>query len=159
MLDAVGVDTNIWEYAFCEPRIAGGRELREEARSFLDALLAEDSTAIVVSDYQVCETLEVMRKLGVASDTRRSVYDLFRSGRCRLVPCGIEVVAEAFGLSGDSGIHMYDYMVALPLRSLVQVIYTADEHFGHAHFQGIAAIRNPLSWAMVEGRVPQRKPR
>jgi predicted nucleic acid-binding protein len=155
--DAVAVDTNIWQYAFCEPQIVGGPELREEARRFLDALLADHSRTIAVSEYQVCETLEVMRKLGVPLDTRRSVRDLLRSVRCRVVRCGIEVVDEAFALSAESGIHIYDYMVALPLRYLVNVIYTADEHFGHAHFQAIARIENPLSWVMVEGRVPRRK--
>ena len=158
MSDGVGVDTNIWEYAFCQPRIAAGADLNREAKSFLDALLADADKPLFLSEYQACEVLEVLRKVGVPGDTRQAVYDLFRSDRCCVVPYSTRITEEAFSLSRASNIHIYDYLVALPLRGLVAVIYTADEHFGHPHFQAIARIENPLNWVACEGRGPRPKP-
>lgn len=157
MSDGVGVDTNIWEYAFCQPRIPAGADLNREAKAFLDALLADATKPLMLSEYQVCEVLEVLRKVGVSGHARQTVFDLFRSERCTVVPHGTGITEEAFGLSRASNIHLYDYLVALPLRGLVSVIYTADEHFGHPHFQAIARIENPLSWVACEGRGPRPK--
>ena len=128
-----------------------------EARAFLDTLLADASRVIVLSTYQVAETLEILRKVGLAPEDRQAVYDLFFSDRCRVVPCSVEVTQQAFTLSKESGIHIWDYLVALPLRGLVQVIYTADRHFEHEHFQNIARIENPLSWVVCEGQTPRKK--
>jgi len=155
--DDVGVDTNIWEYAYVAPDVDKGDELFAEARAFLDALLADASRAIVLSTYQVAETLEILRKVGLAPEDRQAVHDLFFSDRCRVVPCSLEVTQQAFTLSTKSGIHIWDYLVALPLQGLVEVIYTADKHFEHEHFQDIARIENPLSWVMCEGQAPQKK--
>jgi len=139
----VGVDTNIWEYAYAKPAVADVSVLHAEARDFIDALLGDTSRAIILSDYQVCEILEVMRKTGFSVEIRDALYELFWSGSCQVAPCSIQISQEASKLSMESGIHVYDYLVALPLRGLVEVIYTADEHFDHSHFQEIARIENP----------------
>jgi hypothetical protein len=59
-------------------------------------------------------------------------------------------------LSLASGIHVYDYLVAVPLRGLVDVIYTADSHFlEDPTFGAIAPVVNPMTWEMHEGHSPR----
>ncbi len=157
MSSGVGIDTNIWEYAYIQPRIPDGDALHREARRFLTAVLGDTSRPIIVSEYQICEVLEVFRKIGGPPDIRQRLDDLFWSQRCQVVRCSTEVVREACALSAEASIHVYDYLVALPLRGLVDVIYSADEHFQHSHFQAIARVENPLSWVMREGRLPEQK--
>jgi predicted nucleic acid-binding protein len=153
--DDAGVDTNIWEYAYVELSITGGLTLLSQARQFLEGLLADTGRRIFLSAYQAAEIPEVMRKLGVPADIREAVFNLFWTDRCQIVPCSAQVTHEAFALSNESGIHIYDYLVALPLRGLIAVFYTADEHFLHPHFQKVATVQNPLSWVMTEGRPPR----
>jgi predicted nucleic acid-binding protein len=156
--DAVCVDTNIWEYAYVEELgIAGGDQLHKEAKAFIADLLLDASRSVALSQYQVIEILDVLRKAGVAGEARDGLYRLFCTEKCSIVPCTNALVGEAFRLSRQSGIHIYDYMVALPLRGLIQVIYTADQHFEHEHFRMVARVVNPLSWTMSEGRRPQRR--
>ena len=54
-----------------------------------------------------------------------------------------------------SNIHIYDYLVAFPLKGLVSKIYSADDHFQHKDFKAIAEVINPLSpWILREGKRP-----
>lgn len=158
MSDAVCVDTNIWEYAYVEELdITDGLTLTCEARTFVADLLGDSGRSIAVSQYQVIEILDVLRKTRVGEGIRDGLYRLFHTPKCRIVACTDDLVGEAFRLSKQSGIHIYDYMVALPLRGLVQVIYTADSHFENEHFQQIARVVNPLSWVMCEGQRPRKR--
>ncbi len=48
-------------------------------------------------------------------------------------------------------------LVALPLKGIVDRIYSADDHFSHGDFKEIAEIINPLGdWILREGRKPQK---
>lgn len=158
MCDRVGVDTNIWEYAYVEETdVADADVLHSEARRFLEALLADTNRAIVLSQYQVIEILDVLRKAGASSRIRDALYDLFATAKCQVVPHEYPLIGEALTMSQASGIHIYDYIVALPLRGLVGTFYTADRHFDHPHFRAMFNVVNPLSWVMREGQRPMRK--
>jgi len=154
--DGVGVDTNIWEYAYVEPRVPDGYLLHREARAFLQQLLVEDGQPIVIGEFQICEVLEVLRKIGASLTVRDELEELLWSERCHIARCSGPMIRDACRLSAAANIHVYDYLVALPLRGLVRVIYTADQHFRHPDFAAIARIENPLSWTMREGRLPER---
>ncbi|MBU0566945.1 hypothetical protein KJ693_06550 [bacterium] len=67
-------------------------------------------------------------------------------------------IEVCFKKSLDSGIHIYDYLVALPLKGMVSKIYSADAHLQHQDFKEIAEVENPLfPWILVEGRKPVKE--
>jgi hypothetical protein len=55
---------------------------------------------------------------------------------------------EALALAGESGIHVWDYLTALPCKDRIDRIVTMDTHDRHAHFTALARVENPLGvWA------------
>ena len=154
MSDVVAVDTQLWEYACMIPKGPDGSGLHVQARDFVDGIVGDPSVQIVCSSYQLAEVVEVLRKVGANRDVRQEMVDLL-TARCRCVPVDLNVAVECLGLSLESSIHVWDYLVAVPLRGLVDTIYTADTHFRHDHFRSIARVVNPLDWDMEEGQRPR----
>ncbi|MFQ5688235.1 MAG: hypothetical protein ACE5GV_16420 [Candidatus Scalindua sp.] len=73
------------------------------------------------------------------------------------VEIAIDNVKDCFYKSLASNIHIYDYLVALPLHGIISEIYSADDHFQHDDFKAIATINNPLfPWILREGKIPYR---
>lgn len=154
MSDAVAIDTQLWEYACMIPKGPSGAALHEQARDFVDGIVGDPSVQIVCSSYQLAEVVEVLRKVGADRGVRQEMLDLLTI-RCRSISIDSDVAVECLGLSLDSSIHVWDYLVAVPLRDLVDTIYSADTHFQHEHFRSIARVVNPLDWDMEEGQRPR----
>jgi hypothetical protein len=53
--------------------------------------------------------------------------------------------------SAASGVHVWDYLVALPWEGEIDRIVTMDPHYRHAHFTGLARVENPLGLWRTEG--------
>jgi hypothetical protein len=61
-----------------------------------------------------------------------------------------EIVKEAYLLSINSNIHIYDYLVVLPFKGGGEVVYSSDPHFQHSDFTSIAKVINPLeNWIIT----------
>ncbi len=70
----------------------------------------------------------------------------------------LENVLSSYKKSKLSNIHIYDYLVALPLKGLITKIYSADDHFQHKDFKEIAEVENPLyPWILREGARPKKE--
>jgi predicted nucleic acid-binding protein len=156
MSDVVAIDTQLWEYACVSPRLPGGEALCQQARDFVDTLVADLSFEIAMTTYQLAEVAEVLRKVGADRQTRERVTDLLVA-RCRCVPVNLDAAEDSLALSLQSSIHVWDYLVVVPLRGLVDTIYSADTHSQHDHFRSIARVVNPLDWEMEEGQRPRSR--
>ncbi|WXG41545.1 MAG: hypothetical protein WED07_12400 [Candidatus Freyarchaeum deiterrae] len=151
------IDTNIWHFALVKPAEKEFLEIHNMANAFLSSILSDPSIRIAVSCYQVGEILEVLRRAKLSADTRLKLLEDFEKGKYFVKPLDFPVVISAVKDSAKSNIHVYDYLVAYPLREIVNRIYSADAHFEHPHFQDIAEVKNPLSpWILTEGKKPEK---
>lgn len=117
-------------------------------------MLKNRNIRIAMSVYQVAEILEVLRRSGVSDDVRKMLIDDFETGKFFIKELDFSIVKECILSSTKSNIHVYDYLVAYPLKYIVDVIYSADDHFKHKDFS-FAKIINPLEpWILREGRKP-----
>ncbi len=152
------IDTNIWHFARVEPKEAEFAPLHSKAKAFLLKELSREEVRIALSAYQIAEILEIWRRSGISSTNRLDFLREFLSPKFFIKDLTIDVVAKATKDSIESNIHVYDYLVAYPLRGVVNQIYSADDHFQHTHFQQIGEVLNPLEpWILREGRIPQKQ--
>lgn len=89
--------------------------------------------------------MELLRKGKVNSEKRKELYESFLTDKFFKVEISLEVIGISFYKSLASDIHIYDYLVALPLKSVVSEVYSADDHLQHSDFQEIAIVTNPLN--------------
>lgn len=151
------IDTNIWEYAYVEPKEDELKEIYNRAHSFIMDILNNPNVIICMSTYHIAEILEVLRKCGISVQTRENLYDFFISSAI-IIELSKEHIGEAFSKSKQSNIHIYDYLVAIPVLDIISAIYTADEHFFHKDFSAKIKIMNPISpWILSEGKKPERR--
>jgi predicted nucleic acid-binding protein len=152
------VDTNIWEFGFVKPKEKEFSELHELARSFLSSILADETIRIAVSSYQIAEILEVLRKSGMDEEQRLRILHDFQKAKFYVRDLSFADTSRAVTDSARSNIHVYDYLVAYPLRGMVGRIYSADTHFAHEDFKSIAQVINPLApWSSTEGKRPEKR--
>lgn len=151
------VDTNIWHFALVEPREKGYKDIHLAANDFLEGLLSDPDVRIFLSAYQAGEIIEVLRKSGVDVEVRSNLINDFATGKFFVKDLLFDHVLECLKDSSSSGIHVYDYLVAYPLRGLVNRIYSADDHLLHKDFNFAEAV-NPLSpWILREGQRPHKQ--
>ncbi len=148
------IDTNIWHFALVKPREEEFSEIHYTAKNVLGNLLSNRNIRVAMSTYQVAEIIEVLRRSGVEKDVRDGILEDFKTGKFFIKPLEFDVVVEALRDASQSNIHIYDYLVAYPLRDIVDRIYTADSHFFHEHFR-FAEVVNPIKpWVLREGVKP-----
>jgi predicted nucleic acid-binding protein len=157
--EIVMVDTNIWMYAYREPIEESYLEIHRKAESFLQNLLKDISVQIALTSYQIGEILDILRKAGISEEERRKRLREFEKEEKFLVKdllfSEVKLCAE---LSISSSIHIYDYLVTVPLKGTVTKIYSADKHLSHRDFADIAEVINPISpWTLTEGRRPEKE--
>jgi len=153
----VCVDTQIWEYANTEAVEPGFEPLHQQAGEWLRGVLSDKQTIVVFSLFEVAEILEVFRKQGVEAERRAALLTdlLALAGKYEVVPVDVTHVAAGSQLSSASGVHLWDYLVALPVAPHVSTIYSCDRHFQHEDFKRLCTVENPLGWETVEGQKPQ----
>ncbi|MGQ9721684.1 MAG: type II toxin-antitoxin system VapC family toxin [Candidatus Jordarchaeum sp.] len=151
------IDTNIWHFALVKPIEEPFWEIHKLAREFLSSIIGDSNLRIAVSCYQVSEILEVLRRSNLSVDLRLKLLEDFEKGKFFVKPLDFPAVVSAVKDSAKSNIHIYDYLVAYPLKEIVNRIYSADSHFKHPHFQSIAEVKNPISpWIITEGKKPEK---
>ncbi len=149
------IDSNIWYYAYIIPKKEEFVEIHNKASRFLVEKLADVTLTIGISLYQIAEILELLRKGNLPGNIRQDILESFKTPKFHVVDLDLELIDMAFNKSLLSGIHLYDYLTALPLKGIVSQIFSADDHFQHQHFKSIAQVINPLSpWILREGRLP-----
>ncbi len=156
MFSHVLIDTNIWHFAFVRPKESTFVKIHAMAKKVLEELLSNRGIRIAMSAYQAGEIIEVLRRSGVDSVTREGITKDFGTGKFFVKDLTFEVVEGALSDSMKSHIHVYDYLVAYPLKGIVERIYSADDHFQHEHFR-YAEVVNPVApWVLREGIKPFR---
>ncbi len=151
------IDTNIWHFAFVKPREEKFAGIHTLARDALEELLSNKDIRVAISAYQVAEIIEVLRRSGVDQETREGIIKDFGTGKFFIKSLEFDVVKEALRDAAESNIHIYDYLVAYPVKGVVDKIYSADDHFKHEHFS-FAELVNPVEpWVLREGVKPFRE--
>lgn len=151
------VDTNIWHFAFVKPKGEEFAEVHALAKDALMELLTDKGVRVAMSAYQAGEVIEVLRRSGVDLETREGLVRDFSTGKFFVKDLTFNTVRSALSDSAESGIHVYDYLVAYPLKGVVERMYSADDHFQHEHFR-YAEVVNPVApWILREGIKPFRK--
>lgn len=151
------IDTNIWHFALVKPIEEEYIIIHEKALEFLSRIIDDKTVRIGMSTYQVAEIIEVLRRSRVPNQVIKDILDDFKTTKFYIAPLMREHVIKSISLSLESGIHIYDYLVSIPLENIVDEIFSADKHFKHKHFTNIAKVTNPLEpWTVTEGRMPTR---
>jgi predicted nucleic acid-binding protein len=151
------VDSNIWHFAYIVPEKEEFKGIHRQASEFLENLLIDSKVKIGISQYQIAEIMDLLRKGNLSRVLRQKVFDGFGPPKFKIVPVTMSILKAAFRKSLESGIHIYDYLVAFPLKAEIDVIFSSDDHFQHPDFQAIAPVTNPLApWILREGKLPLR---
>ncbi len=157
MPSQVLIDTNIWHFAFVKPKEDEFVEIHTLAKDALEELLTDRNVRVVMSAYQAGEIIEALRRSGVDQKTREGLIKDYGTGKFFVKDLSFDAVKDALKDSTSSHIHIYDYLVAYPLKNIVERIYSADDHFQHEHF-GYAELINPvMPWILREGIKPFRR--
>jgi len=158
MSESIAIDTNLWLYLYIEPIDEESKELHSQTKRFLIPILKDPEITVCLSSYQVSEVLEVLRRMSVSLEIRDHLLQDFLSEGFFIKELTVENVTLSYKKSRISNIHIYDYLVVIPLKGIITKIYSADDHFQHKDFQEIAEVINPISpWILREGRRPERR--
>lgn len=150
------IDTNIWHFGYVTPKQEKWNSIHQLASSFLLDVIADPSVTIFVTTFQVAEIMEVLRKHNFPAEQRKQIYKGFKTEKFRIIETTSTDLDVCFEKSLASGIHIYDYLVAIPLEGIVTEIFSADDHFQHEDFQRVAKVKNPLfPWIIREGSFPR----
>jgi len=63
------------------------------------------------------------------SEALKVIEKLLRSSKTVIVDVERKHYKEALELSSLSGIHVWDYLCILPLKEIIDIDYTNDQHF------------------------------
>ena len=155
------IDTQLWVYAFKKPQRARftSREEYEKAlqmhikanKFIQDALI---NHVIYITTHQLAEIFHALAFRGVRMDKKETlgiIEKIMKSSRTVLVEVKKRHYREALRLSSLSGIHVWDYLCIVPLKGIIDVAYTNDEHFLHHTIKGlIPKIDNPVGeWLAI----------
>lgn len=154
------IDTEIWSFGFKKPvrdmfesddDYNAHFELHKKANLFLSEKLKNN--IIFMSYHQLAEIWHVLTMRGkkIPEETAYSIIrDIMKSKNIILKNVTIEDIKQSLFLSKESGIHVWDFLVAIPCRDEIEVIYTMDKHFKDKSFKKIARIENPIGkWLII----------
>ena len=158
MSENIVIDTQLWEFSYAIPKEEEFKGIHVEANIFVKEMLEREEVVICMNSYQICEVLEVFRKVGIGLEVRHTLLENFIHDDFKTEIINKPLIKSAFEKSFVSGIHGYDYLVVSFVDTKIDKIYSADQHFQHDHFKQIAPVINPLSeYWVVEGKKPYKK--
>ncbi len=148
------VDTELWSIVKKRPV----REKFPSQEEFLSAMTVHEAAIkffreefpnlkVYMSYHQLAEIFHVLAFRGTKLPLKEAfsvITSIIEDPLIVKVPVTIEVLREAMKESAETGIHVWDYLCFLPVRDMIDVIYSADPHFkviGEKH--GVKVI-NPL---------------
>lgn len=150
------IDTNIWYMGLTITDEKNYKQIHKKARIFLEDKLKDEEIVICMSVYQIGEIMELLRRAKIKN--KEEIYNSFFIEKFIIKELKIKDVKEAYKLSSKSNIHIYDYFVVLPVKDIINKIYSADDHLQHKDFTSICEVINPLEpWILREGRKPEKK--
>lgn len=151
----VFIDTQIWVYAFKKPKREGFKDgdafeealqMHGNAVRFLEGALANHE--IYVTTHQVAEIYHALAFRGIRMNARQAseiIDKVMRSAKTVLVEVRKRHYREALRLSSVSGIHVWDYLCVIPLKGLIEIVYTNDRHFLHPTLRNLVPrVENPI---------------
>lgn len=151
------IDTRVWALALragVAPPGSALADLGERARRVVNRLRGDATvlfTPQLVAEIQHVATSRGAHRLPaqLAADY---LVQLLADRRSRFRPASRRHVTQALALSVESGIHVWDYLVALPWMGDMDRLITMDPHYRHAHFSARCAVENPLGLWRHEGQ-------
>ena len=157
MTECYLIDSNIWHYAYITPANESFSEIHTKALTFLEDALSNESITIATTHYHIAEIMDLLRKGKFEKSHREKIFNGFMTAKFKIIRLSTKTLRSCFQKSLASGIHIYDYLVALPLKDIVTEIFSADDHFQHQDFKDLAKVTNPVyPWVLREGRPPIR---
>jgi predicted nucleic acid-binding protein len=149
------IDTNIWHFSYISSDDVDFKAIHEKAKNFMLQMLIDEDIKIVLTSYQCAEILEILRRLHIPKKEREELILDFKTEKVMIISLHQSDFELCATKSIHSNIHIYDYLVALPLTGYITTIYSANDHFQHQDFKEIAPVENPLfPWILREGRRP-----
>ena len=149
------IDTQLWVYAFKKPqrgRFTNREEynkalqMHSKANKFIHDSLLEHT--IYFTTHQLAEIFHALAFRGVRIDrgeALRIIEKLMKSSKTVIIEVKKKHYREALRLSSLSGIHIWDYLCILPLKGVIDIAYTNDQHFLHPTIRNLVPeINNPL---------------
>jgi len=148
------VDTEIWSIAKKRPvkelfsseeEFKRAMEMHSRAREFFSDEFP--GLRVYLSQHQLAEIFHVLAFRGLRiplEEAHHIVMGIVEDASIVKVPVSVEDIREAVKESMETGIHIWDFLCFLPVKGLIDRIYSADSHFkviGERH--GIEVI-NPL---------------
>ncbi len=109
---------------------------------------------IYIITHQLAELFHALAFRSVRMKSRQAldiIEKIVRSSRTMLVEVKKRHYREALRLSSLSGIHIWDYLCIIPLKSIIDIAYTNDRHFLHPTIKSlIPKVENPLEkWITI----------
>jgi len=142
------IDTRIWALALKTPFLAEHDPAVQEAvqaKAFVRTALKENR--LLISSHLATEIFQVLTREGnriPADQARRIVSDILDRKDTIFRAITPDLLMRAMDRSAASGIHVSDYLTALPFEDTLDVIYTMDPHYQHPTFVSLGRIENPL---------------
>ena len=106
MSEYVIIDAQLWEFAYAAPKQEEFQSIHREARALVWEALEGQDTVICMNSYQICEVLEVFRKVGISLEVRRALLDNFINDDFKTEIISKHLIEKAFRKSFTSGIHV-----------------------------------------------------
>lgn len=79
-MEYIIIDTNIWEFAYSETIEPEYAEINLNAKSFQNKIRNDPLVMILVNSYQICEIIEVFRKIGIPIERQQKSLILQKAG-------------------------------------------------------------------------------
>ncbi len=151
------IDTNIWHFAYIISEDNKYLKIHKKAKRFIDRILKNKNIKIVISEYQIIEIISLLSKYNFSKEQLLQLFNDFYTAKYEIYKIDKKVMENGLKQSIKSKIHLYDYLVILPVKDIIDRIYSADDHFQHKDFTSICKVTNPLfPWILREGRKPEK---
>jgi len=150
------VDTQLWSIAKKKPErkrfktpedFERALEAHLKARRFFAEVFP--SLRVYMSLHQVAEIFHVLAFRGSRvppEEAAKIIYGILDDSRIVKVPLTAQTLREAVRESVETGIHIWDFTCLLPVRNLVNIIYSADQHFKTIGKKHGIKVENPIGY-------------
>ena len=128
------IDTNIWHFAYIIPEDNKYLKIHKKAKRFIDRILKNKNIKIVISEYQIIEIISLLSKYNFSKEQLLQLFNDFYTAKYEIYKIDKKVMENGLKQSIKSKIHLYDYLVILPVKDIIDRIYSADDHFQHKDF-------------------------
>jgi len=80
-INFVLVDTNIWHFTYVKPKEQDFVKIHDLATKFLSKVLSDNTIKITITNYQIAEIIELLRKNQVEVEKRRRLLNDFKKDK------------------------------------------------------------------------------